>query len=65
MCVYQEPYKLGLGLLIVAAGIPVYYLGVKWKSKPKAFQNFMSMYAVFYKVSLMIDLDFLKFSDAF
>lgn len=47
MCIYQEPYKLGRGLLIVAAGVPVYFLGVKWKSKPKAFQNFMSMYSFY------------------
>lgn len=41
MCLYQEPYKLGRGLLIVLAGLPVYMIGVKWKSKPVVYKDFI------------------------
>ena len=43
MCLYQEPYKLGRGLLIVLAGLPVYMIGVKWKSKPVVYKDFIGM----------------------
>ena len=32
---------LGIGLLIIILGVPVYWLGVCWEKKPKAFQRFM------------------------
>ncbi|KAI8746665.1 large neutral amino acids transporter small subunit 2, partial [Biomphalaria glabrata] len=35
------PYDTGMGVLIVCSGIPVYLIGVVWKSKPRAFQRFM------------------------
>jgi len=30
---------VGLGCLIIATGIPVYVVCVKWKSKPKSFNR--------------------------
>lgn len=36
---YAAPYEVGMGILITAAGIPVYYFGVIWKKKPKFIQN--------------------------
>lgn len=42
MSVIQEPQKIGRGLLIVAAGVPVYVVGVLWKSKPKSYYNFIN-----------------------
>jgi hypothetical protein len=38
MTIYDKPFDSLLCLLILAAGIPVYYIGVKWK-KPKEFQD--------------------------
>lgn len=35
---YQEPHRIGLALLIIAAGIPVYWVGVLWNSKPEAYK---------------------------
>ncbi|BFZ23600.1 hypothetical protein BsWGS_26639 [Bradybaena similaris] len=35
--IYQKPQKMGIGLAILFAGIPVYWFGVLWKSKPKEF----------------------------
>ena len=35
--VYAAPADTGMGILIVCSGIPVYIIGVKWKSKPKVF----------------------------
>lgn len=44
LCVYQEPGKLGLGLIILAAGVPVYLIGVKWKAKPHMYTRFRSKF---------------------
>ena len=36
---YVAPYEVGMGVLITLIGVPVYYVGVAWKSKPQWFQN--------------------------
>ncbi|XP_048253608.1 Y+L amino acid transporter 2-like [Haliotis rufescens] len=38
---YAAPRDTGMGVLIVCSGIPVYIIGVKWKSKPKSFNTFV------------------------
>ncbi|GFO22090.1 Y+l amino acid transporter 2 [Plakobranchus ocellatus] len=35
--IYQKPDKMGNGLAILFAGIPIYWFGVLWKNKPKEF----------------------------
>ncbi|XP_064599397.1 asc-type amino acid transporter 1-like [Liolophura sinensis] len=35
LAIYTRPRKLGLAILIVAAGLPVYWVGVCWKNKPR------------------------------
>lgn len=37
----EAPYEVGMGALITLSGVPAYYVGVHWKNKPQAFQNFM------------------------
>ena len=37
LAVYQKPHRMGVGLAILFAGIPVYWLGVLWRSKPPEF----------------------------
>lgn len=39
---YVAPYEVFMGVIITVAGIPVYYLGVVWKDKPKGFQEAIS-----------------------
>jgi len=34
---YVRPLEVGMGLLITACGIPVYYVFVAWRSKPRTF----------------------------
>ncbi|KAG7211244.1 hypothetical protein KM043_010557 [Ampulex compressa] len=36
---YERPYEVGVGLLITSSGIPAYFMGVTWKSKPVWFQK--------------------------
>ncbi|XP_064598915.1 Y+L amino acid transporter 2-like [Liolophura sinensis] len=35
--VYQKPRQMGVALIILFVGIPVYWFGVTWKRKPKGF----------------------------
>lgn len=32
---YSEPVVCGLGMVIMLTGVPVYFVGVHWKNKPK------------------------------
>lgn len=36
----EDPSNLFVGILITAAGIPFYYLGVAWKNKPAFYNRF-------------------------
>ncbi|KAK6477275.1 asc-type amino acid transporter 1 [Huso huso] len=38
---YSEPVVCGIGLVIILTGVPVYFLGVYWKNKPKCLDNFI------------------------
>ncbi|GFN77540.1 large neutral amino acids transporter small subunit 2 [Plakobranchus ocellatus] len=38
---YASPTETGIGLAIICTGIPVYIIFVAWKSKPKAFTEYM------------------------
>ncbi|XP_061696617.1 asc-type amino acid transporter 1 [Syngnathoides biaculeatus] len=37
---YSEPLVCGVGLLIMLTGVPVYFLGIHWKAKPKCVTRF-------------------------
>lgn len=39
---FAAPKDTGMGLLLVLTGLPVYVIGVRWKSKPKSFTNFIA-----------------------
>lgn len=32
---YSEPVVCGVGLIIILTGVPVFFLGVYWRNKPK------------------------------
>lgn len=38
---YTNPVETGFGCLIIATGIPVYLICVKWQTKPKSFEQFI------------------------
>ncbi|XP_046804075.1 Y+L amino acid transporter 2 [Lucilia cuprina] len=40
--IYVAPYEVGMGVLITVIGIPFYYVGVVWKSKPQWLLNLIS-----------------------
>ncbi|KAI4793282.1 hypothetical protein KUCAC02_032825, partial [Chaenocephalus aceratus] len=39
---YSEPVVCGVGLVIMLTGVPVYFLGVHWKEKPKCIYKFIA-----------------------
>ena len=41
---YVEPMTIGMGLLITAIGVPVYFIGVYWQSKPKVVHDVMGKF---------------------
>ena len=41
---FAAPKDTGMGLLLVLTGLPVYLIGVCWKSKPRAFTEFVGMF---------------------
>ncbi|KAK6172420.1 hypothetical protein SNE40_016071 [Patella caerulea] len=36
---YQKPKESGLAILIISVGIPLYFIGPRWKNRPPALQN--------------------------
>lgn len=42
---YSEPVVCGVGLVIMLTGVPVYFLGVHWKEKPKCIYRFIGRWA--------------------
>ena len=46
---FAAPYDTGMGMLIVASGIPVYLIGVSWKKKPKSFSSFIGKSFWYYR----------------
>ncbi|KAM7364364.1 solute carrier family 7 member genderblind isoform 1-T4 [Cochliomyia hominivorax] len=40
--IYVAPYEVGMGVLITVIGIPFYYIGVVWKTKPQWLLNFIN-----------------------
>ncbi|KAK7495749.1 hypothetical protein BaRGS_00012969 [Batillaria attramentaria] len=51
---YASPTETGIGLLIILTGVPVYVIFVVWKSKPKAFYNFMDNMTTFLQKLLVV-----------
>ncbi|KAK6174123.1 hypothetical protein SNE40_017456 [Patella caerulea] len=44
--IYQKPHQMGIGLAILFGGIPIYWLGVLWKNKPKEFTDLVEFWTV-------------------
>ncbi|KAK3582829.1 hypothetical protein CHS0354_039972 [Potamilus streckersoni] len=44
LTVYQKPIESGLGLLMMAAGAPLYVLGVYWERKPTIVRNYLGRF---------------------
>ncbi|XP_046549451.1 large neutral amino acids transporter small subunit 1-like [Haliotis rubra] len=55
LSIYKKPKELGLCLGIVAVGIPVYFIFIMWKSKPKSFVRFMDRSTLFLKTLLNVE----------
>lgn len=51
---YTNPVETGLGCLIIATGIPVYIVCVKWKSKPKQINRLIDSFNFFVQKLLLV-----------
>ena len=54
---FAAPKDTGMGLLLVLTGLPVYVIGVRWKSKPKAFTDFVGKFALKECLKIYIDCE--------
>lgn len=52
---FAAPMDTGMGCLITLTGIPVYFIGVAWKNKPKSFNRFLGKFVL---VSLAANFHF-------
>lgn len=60
---YVSPYETGIGVAITLTGVPIYFLTVQWKSKPRLYNKLISKLHYFY---CFIDNSFdLLFTDSF
>lgn len=41
-----SPKETGVGLLMILTSVPVYFIFIAWRSKPKAFQKTMGEYSL-------------------
>lgn len=55
---HSEPVVCGVGLVIMLTGVPVYFLGVHWKDKPKCIYNFIGKFTIIKCFSYSILLHF-------
>ena len=49
---FYSPFECLMGLFMVATGVPVYCLGVLWKSKPRSVQRWISKFDAYKNSSL-------------
>ncbi|OWF36347.1 large neutral amino acids transporter small subunit 1-like [Mizuhopecten yessoensis] len=54
LAIYQKPQKMGIGLGILFAGIPLFWFGVLWEPKPKCFREFIGGWTVVAQKMFMI-----------
>lgn len=54
LAIYQKPDRLGVGLAIVAAGVPVYCVGVLWTSKPAFITRKIERFTILAQKTLML-----------
>ncbi|VDK39526.1 unnamed protein product [Taenia asiatica] len=47
LTIYQQPRESLSNVILMLAAVPIYWLGVSWKNKPKSFQNFIHKGTVF------------------
>lgn len=47
---YASPYETGYGCLMILTSVPVYFILIAWKNKPKAFQEAMGKNHVTLKI---------------
>uniref|UniRef100_A0A672FSR0 Asc-type amino acid transporter 1-like n=1 Tax=Salarias fasciatus TaxID=181472 RepID=A0A672FSR0_SALFA len=52
---YSEPVVCGVGLVIMLTGVPVYFLGVHWKEKPRCIYKFIGELQLCFVVFPQID----------
>lgn len=54
MSLYSSPVDCGIGLAIMMAGVPVYYVCIWWKNKPAWFDSGMDTVTIFLQQLLYV-----------
>jgi len=54
----EEPVQTGFGCLMIATGVPVYFVFCAWKNKPRYIQKFTHSVTVFLqKLMVVVETD--------
>lgn len=53
---FAAPQDTGVGCLITVTGVPVYFIGVVWRNKPKPFTRLIGTFTVALKSSATLSL---------
>lgn len=63
---YVSPYETGIGVAITLTGVPIYFLTVQWKSKPRLYNKLISKCCHFSSpIPVILALLVLPFHDFF
>ncbi|KAI0211192.1 Large neutral amino acids transporter small subunit 2 [Lamellibrachia satsuma] len=52
--IYASPWETGMGMLIMASGVPVYLICVSWKKKPEGYNEIMTSLTINIQKLLMV-----------
>lgn len=52
--IWASPVESGLGILVILSGVPVYFVCIVWKNKPKSFNNLIDNLTIAIQKTLIV-----------
>lgn len=51
---FEKPYETGMGCLMISTGVPVYFLFIGWKNKPRPVRNVINSVTSFLQKMMVV-----------